>query len=144
MAKRSTSAYWPDVSTIESAKTAARQGMWAAIVVAGFTVVFVLLALGGADGLAGTVDETALIDAAVFALIAFGIYRFSRTAAVLGVVIFVVERIYLWSVIGVKAPIVAIIITLAFISSIRGTFAYHKLKTGQAAPAPVTGPGTVG
>jgi hypothetical protein len=144
MATRANSAYWPDVSTIESAKSAARQGMWAAIVVAGFTVFLVVLAMAGTEGIAGTFDETALIDAAAFALIAFGIYRFSRTAAVLGLVIFVVERIYLWSVIGVKGPILAIIITLAFVTSVRGTFAYHKLKMIEAAPAPVTGPGTVG
>jgi hypothetical protein len=117
---------WPPVDNIESAKQAARQGFWASLVIIGITIIFILLSLSGNKIL--DVDLWALTDAAIFALIAFGISRFSRSAAVAGLIVYLLEKIYIWISHGILGNIIIVIIlTLAFVNSIRGTFAYHRL-----------------
>lgn len=115
-----------DVGSVESAKKAAKSGMWAAFVVAAITTIFAIIAMANGKELAG-IDGTALVDAAIFAAIGIGIARYSRVAAVAGLVIYVGERIYMMSVNGPQGILLSIIITLAFINSVRGTFAYHRL-----------------
>jgi len=66
------------------------------------------------------------------------IRRMSRVAAVIALVIFVAERLYTGTVYGIGAGIgvVAIFWLLAFISGVRGTFAYHHYRQLQADKTP--------
>lgn len=111
---------WPDVSDENSSKDASKQGLWAAGFVATITS---LMAFSGAMGF----DQSAFVDAFLFVIIGFGIYRFSRTAAIAGLGLYIVERIYAWSTVGVKNAAIAAILILMFVNSIRGTFSYHKI-----------------
>jgi hypothetical protein len=140
--------YWPDVSDLDGAKLAVRNGMWYAVFVAGVTALFAFLAMAGVKFMGIKAD--ALLDAALFAGIAYGLSRYSRIAAVAGFALFVLEKIYMLvttkSVFSVG--ILGVIIALGFWNSIRGAFAYAKLGgapteggfgamlSGKAAPSP--------
>ena len=122
---------WPDVDDVESARSASRQGMWAALVVAVVTgIVAAFQGLG--------LNWYAFVDVGMFLLIAWGIRRVSRMAAVAGLVLFVIERIAIFGQTKQTGGIVAIALLLAFGNGARGAFAYRRLKkaSGQTPVAP--------
>ncbi len=112
---------WPDVSDPESARSASRQGMWAAVVVAVVTGVF---AAAGALGL----NAYAFIDVVMFLAIAWGIHRVSRVAAVAGLVLFVVERVAIFAQTRQTGGLLAIALLLAFGNGARGAIAFQRLR----------------
>ncbi len=116
----------PEVEGAEAAKKAAKGGMWAAFFVAGVTTLFAILAMNGTTPVAG-INGAALLDAAVFIGIGIGIGRLSRIAAVAGLVIYIAERLYMMSLNGPAGLWMTIALTLVFINSVRGTFAYHRI-----------------
>jgi hypothetical protein len=75
-------------------------------------------------------DLWGLLDASLFGIIACGIWRRSRIAAVAGFTIFAASRPYIWvqsktSTLGV---VVALAIGFLLFHGVRGTFAYHKFR----------------
>ena len=116
-------AFWPSLDTLRGAEQAAKQGFWAAVFCAVVTAAFALLSIMGAD-------LSALVDAALFAMVAWGLWNKSRAAAVFGLSLYVLERLYMWSTAGMQNPIIAVLFTLFFINGVRGTFAWKRLKTG--------------
>lgn len=96
----------------------------AAVLVAGISVVFIAL---------GKMKPDALVDAALFLLIAWRIYRRSRTWAVIGLLLYIYETIWklvtrpAWATWSVLAIFVAAWFMSAFIKGVRGTFAYPRL-----------------
>jgi len=140
--------YWPDVSDLDGAKLAVRNGMWYAVFVAGVTALFAFLALAGVKFMGIKAD--ALLDAALFAGIAYGLSRYSRIAAVAGFALFVLEKIYMLVTTGkvMSVGILGVIIALGFLNAVRGAFAYAKLGgapeaggfggvfSGKSAPSP--------
>lgn len=117
--------FWPTITGLESAKQSARQGVWASMVVAVVTAGVAILSHVGVPILDFNLE--ALVDAALFAIVAWGIHKMSRTAAVGGLGLYLIERIYMWSNHGPKGFIWVVIITLMYINAIRGTFQYHKI-----------------
>ncbi len=112
---------WPETSDDDSAKEAAKQGVWACS--------FIAIVTGGmAFFQAMGFDSAAFVDAFLFAIIGFGIFKLSRTAAVAGLVLYLIERIYMWATFGSKNIAMAILLSLMFVNSIRGTFSSHKIK----------------
>ncbi len=85
-------------------------GVVAALFVTGATTVFVIFKLS---------DVSALIDAALFALIAWRIWKMSRAWAVIGLALFAVEKAYWIYVCGPKGLVMSVIILLAFVTSVR-------------------------
>ncbi|MFQ5542066.1 MAG: hypothetical protein ACE5E2_04490, partial [Candidatus Binatia bacterium] len=123
---------WPKITDLESAKDAARQGFWAAIIVAGITAAIGILASEGFQLVGFEVDALeVLYTAMLFAFIAWGIQRMSRAAAIAGLTLYVLDRISTWSVYGFTNPVLPVIFTLGFINSTRGTFAYHKMMNSK-------------
>ncbi len=122
-------ALWPDVDDVVSAKDASRQGMWAAIIVGGVTAILAPLGFLG-------VDAWALCDAVLFFSIAWGIYKVSRTAAVAGLLLFLLERIVMFTQTRQTGGIVALVLLLAFGNGARGAFAYRRLMRTQDCPTP--------
>ena len=124
--------YWPDVSDLDGAKAAARYGMWCAIFVACVTTFVVFLGSFGVSIFG--VKTSALLDALLFAGIAYGLSRYSRFAAVAGFALFVLEKIYMLLHTGniLSVGVVGVLIALGLFNSIRGTFAYDKLNGGAA------------
>jgi hypothetical protein len=131
--------YWPDVSDLDGARDATRFGMWCALLVGGVTALFAVLSLFGIR-LMG-IAPAALLDAALFGAIGFGLSRYSRFAAVAGFLLFLVEKIYAFvttgSILGVG--VLGVIILFGLFNGMRGAFAYQKLLTAlppQAVPGP--------
>ena len=128
---------WPDVSTIDGAKDACRLAMWCATFVGGLTILFAILSVLGIR-LFGTTPY-AFVDAALLGAIAFGLYKYSRVAAVAGFALFLLEKVITFvqtgSILGVGA--IGIVILIGFFNGIRGTFAYAKLSREAQHPSPV-------
>ena len=74
---------WPDVSNPLSAEKAAKYGFWAAAFVASVTAMVALFAIFLHKPILG-VDGAGLVDAVLFAGIAFGIDRRSRAVCCRG------------------------------------------------------------
>jgi hypothetical protein len=118
---------WPSVETSESARAAVRQAFWAAVICSIVTICFVVLNLFAppADPRL-QFEPDVLLDATLFAIIAFGIWKESRVAAVCGLALYLIERLYAWTLVGFENPIVPVILTCGFISGVRGTFALGR------------------
>lgn len=135
--KSAVNALWPVILDEKGARQAAKQGMWAAFFCAGATTLIVLLQHGGMQFMAG-VNDLALLDAGAFALLGMGIRNMSRGAAAGALGLYLIERVVIAGhagAAGVPIPMI-LAITLAFVTGVRGTFTFHKLR----APAtPVIG-----
>jgi hypothetical protein len=95
------------------------------VVVAIVTAILATLPMFGVTFL--NVGALAFVDAAIFAVIAFGIFRFSRIAAVAGFVLFVAERLFMWWETGkAQGWILAVILAFAFLNAARATFALSR------------------
>lgn len=125
--------FWPDVSDLDGAKDATRYGMWCAALVSGVTWLFAVLSLFGVRMMG--ITPAAIVDAILFAGIGYGLYRFSRFAAVAGFVLFLIEKIFMLiktgSILGVG--VLGVIILFGFLNGMRGAFAYHKLQDAAVA-----------
>ena len=131
--------YWEDVSDISGAEKAINGGFWAALIVACITGLVAALALTGTKLLG--IGASAFLDAAIFAAIAMGIKRKSRFAAVAGLCMYVLERLYMLQRSGAGGIVMGVIFTLLFVNAVRGAFAYHRLTgEGQARPLSVNPP----
>jgi hypothetical protein len=125
------SRWWPSVSDLEGAKKAAHEGAGAAVFVAAVTVLFSVLAIFGIQILPGF-SPLSLVDAALFAIVAWRIYKMSRAWSVVGLLLFAAERAYAFYYRGVTVTagiVVGFILLLAFLNGVRGTFAYLRLST---------------
>ena len=139
-------AFWPSVSTIEDARRAAGYGMWAAIIVAVITAGFATWALVSRSTVAGFVDAWAYLDAVLFSLVAFGIFKEARWAAVAGLALYALEKVYQIQATGqFQGAVMTVFLTLFFISGVRGTFALRRLRASDGQPViPADGPRAAG
>ena len=90
--------FWPAVGDEQAAVLAARQGFHAAVYCSIVTAIFAVL--GGFGFKIMDFDLWNLTDAALMALLAFGIRRMSRTAALIAFLYYVAGRIDLWAEYG--------------------------------------------
>ncbi|OUC14103.1 MAG: hypothetical protein B0A82_13880 [Alkalinema sp. CACIAM 70d] len=123
--------FFPPIETLGDAQAVAHQGTWAACFVTGMTTIVALASMLKILPAGIPINAWSLIDAALFAVIALGIYRMSRVAAVAGLIVYCIERVYMQMALGPKfgaGIFVTILLICAFINAIRGTFAYHRLK----------------
>lgn len=130
---------WPTIDDLESAKKAAHKGAAAAFVVTIVTGVVSLLAVRGVAIFKELADGSGFIDAGLFIIIGFFIYRLSRIAAVIGLLLYVGEQVISIQSNGFRFSIMMIILTSYFIAGVRGTFEYHHLnknETPEAKPVP--------
>lgn len=131
--------YWEDVTSVSGAEKAMNGGFWAALFVAIITSLVASLSFAGVHIFG--IGASAFLDAALFAAIAFGIKRKSRFAAVVGLCLYVLERIYMLQRGGAGGIVMGILLTLLFINAVRGAFAYHRLTgEGQAHPLSMNPP----
>ena len=99
----------------------------AALISAGITLVVTLFAISGTDILGFSAWE--FIDVGLVLGLAFGIFKKSRTCAVLMFVYFVISKIIIMADTGKPTGILlAIVFGYYFWQGVSGTFAYHKLK----------------
>lgn len=117
--------FWPKVSDRKNAQFAINEAFFAAVVVAVLTAIMATV-----EALKDTgegFDAEGFANAVLFVGIAFGIYRRSRIAAVSALVLYLIGRGFVWVTTGPKIGALPLLITLAFLNGVRGTFAYHKL-----------------
>ena len=118
---------FPQVTDLQSAADAAKQGVWAAGIVAVVTTSIALISLATGTSVIG-LDGSAVLDGLAFALIAWGIHRKSRAASVGGLALYVLEQLLaVADGESIRGSIIIIFFVIAFGNSIRGTFAYHRL-----------------
>ncbi len=117
---------WPDTSHLDGATTAARSGHWAACIVAIATAGLALYSEFVRPLL--IFDIWGLLDSFLFAVIAIGIWRMSRIAAIFGLTLYLGEQWYQWTTDGVGNIIVALLLTLMFVNGVRGTVAFHRFN----------------
>lgn len=121
--------FWPSVSTLEEAKKAAGYGTGAALIVAIVTAGFATWALVSKSTVLGFIDAWAYVDAVLFSAVAFGIYKESRFAAAAGLALYLLEKAYqIYATGQFQGAVLTVFLTIMFISSVRGTFALHRLR----------------
>jgi len=127
--------YWPPVSDIALARSAAIQGVGAALVIAVCSLIFAGMVAADVGlfselGFDSSQAWDLVFGAAVYFAIAWGIHRSSRIAAVLGLVLYLLDRAVMLGQLSPKFGIglvVALPVLVAFVNGVRGTFAYHRL-----------------
>jgi hypothetical protein len=135
---------WPEINDKNAAVLAARQGFYSAAYCSAVTAALALLAGFGFRFMGFNLWN--LVDAALMAVLALGIRRMSRTAAVIAFTYYVAGRIDLWAEYGAQSPIIAAFFVLMFLSAIRGTFAYHRFAASAPSETMAFGsaPGVIG
>jgi hypothetical protein len=126
--------YWPTLDSQESAKKAAHMGAAAvglsAVVIA---LIAILNITGVTDHFMGG-DASFFLEAGICAALAILIYRFSRIAAVLALLLFVLEKLMaLENGPAHQNLVMTIIWTLFYVNGVRGTFAWHRFKELESA-----------
>lgn len=107
---------------------------WIACVISGcITLIYSLLAISGKSILGYSAWE--LVDTAFVFALAFGIYKKSRTCAVLMLVYFIASKIILIEASGKFTGIfLALIFIYCYVQGVIGTFQYHRfLRNGHTA-----------
>ena len=117
--------FWPRVSDRKNAQFAISEACFAAGLVAVITALLGTIEMlkDGTEGL----GLEMFVSVAIYASAGFGIYRRSRIAAVLALAFYLAGQGYAWVAAGPKIGALPLLITLAFLNGVRGTFAYHKL-----------------
>lgn len=115
---------WPSITDEPSARKAALQGVGVAAFISVATTIFAIFGFLG-------FDLNSLVDATTFAIIAWGIFKMSRFAAVAGLIMYLFERGYEVAEAGkINNLGLILIFCLAFINAIRATVFYHRLQKG--------------
>ena len=116
---------WPEIINEDSARDAAHMaGGWAAFV-AGLTALFSIISLTSGVSVMG-ITSWSLIDAGLFAVVAWRTWCGSRAWAVAGLSIYCLGVLYRVATHPPGISILSIIIILALINGVRGTFGLHK------------------
>jgi hypothetical protein len=124
--------WWEAISSIDAAKKLASQGTWAAGFVSAVTLLLTVVGITFGASVEGlpTFDAWSFIDVGIYVAIARYIYKMSRIAAVAGLILYTLDRIYLLVLTNLSGSAIpmSIIVILMFVNAIRGTFAYHRLS----------------
>jgi hypothetical protein len=119
---------WPAITSEEEAKKAARSGVYAAGYVAIITGLIAIIAIVLREKVLG-MDGWAMVDALLFAFLAWRIFKHSLGWAIAGTMIYFGEICWRWSTTGVPKPMSVLttgLIVLAFISGVRGVAFLNK------------------
>lgn len=122
------SAYWPDLSTTGEAEKAVKTAAYIAFFVAVVTGVLSLLALFSTTRILSGWD---LLDALAFVVLGIWILRGSRAAAVLALILYIVELAVGVATRGGGNPlqfVVGLIFAFAFVNGVRGAYSLRRLE----------------
>jgi hypothetical protein len=104
-----------------------KNGWMAGLVSVAITLVFILISLFGTSILG--IDAWAFLDVAVMAGLSFGVFKKSRTCAVLLLGFFLLNKVIMWMESGSATGLpLTLIFFWFFIQSVIGTFQYHRWK----------------
>jgi hypothetical protein len=122
---------WPEIDDADTAKAASRLGVFGALLYSVASAAMVTYHLLHIQTPVSWATAIAYLDAAIFAVLALGIFRLWRSAAIVAVVLLAAEQ--LLGAIRVHATgILSIVLVLFMISGARGTVLFHKFSRLEA------------
>jgi len=131
--------YWPKLTDLKESEKAAHEGAGVCFLIAGGTAIIAGMSVWLDKPVLG-MDAWALVDAGIFAIAGWRIWRLSRIWSVLALAMFILESVYAFAVHPLPAVFVMrVTLTLVLISSVRGTFAYQSLKKKESAASLAAG-----
>ena len=123
---------WPVVTNENEAKDAAKTGVFAALFVTLCTGGVAIVAISTGRSYAG-IDGYGLVDASLFALIAWRLFRYSFAWAVFGLMMMFAELCWKLSNSTKSVNVITFLIILWLVASVRGTyFLRNTRKVAQA------------
>jgi len=119
--------WWPTVDNMESTKTIARRGAWAALVSGTIHVLGTASTPVGHSKFDVSATIAAYVASALFIVLGLFMFRLSRTAATLTLAL--QSTLYVLSIATGQhqTHILPLLFTWFFVNSVRGAFAYHRL-----------------
>ncbi len=132
--------FWPTIEDEGSAQAATKSAVGVSGFIAAVTALLSILSIAYRKPIGG-IDAWGLADAVIFAVIAWRIHKMSRAWAIVGILMYLLEVGYKL----VTSPsgalgVLTIVFILAYISAIRGTFAYHRYRQTVIAVQPPATP----
>jgi hypothetical protein len=117
--------FFPDkIETPDQIKTTLKTGAFACAIVAVTTIFAASYSIYREPIL--DLDAWSYVDAVLFAILGYGIFRGSRVAAIIALVIFVWSRYVMYVDEGKFGGVLSILVLAMFITGVRGAFAYNK------------------
>jgi hypothetical protein len=124
--------YWPELTDLKESEKAAHEGAGVCFLVAGGTAIIAAMSVSLDKPVLG-MDAWAFVDAGIFAIAGWRIWRLSRIWAVLALAMFILESVYAFAVHPLPAVfLIRVTLTLVLLSSVRGTFAYHRFRSKES------------
>src|SRR6202050_257533 len=118
---------WPTITNENEAQNAAKGGAFGALFVTICTGGLAIVAIATGRSYGG-IDAYGLVDALLFAIIAWRLFRYSFLWAVFGILLMLAELFWKLSVDPKPIGVITIIIALSFVASARGTFFLRREK----------------
>ena len=120
--------YWPEIDDASSAEDAVRFAVGASLFIAGVTTLLAVLSLIYQKPVFG-LNGWSLVDAGLFAVVAWRIHKMSRAWSIVGLLLYLLEvGERLVSGVGGAVGVLTIVFILGFVGAIRGTFAFHRYR----------------
>jgi hypothetical protein len=119
--------FWPEIKDQEGAKKVCHTAAAAAFLIAIITTVIIILSLRGVE-LFSKINELAFFDVGLFLIIGVFLYRCSRIAAVMALLLYAFEQYEMIRITKPQWSFTIVLFLLFFINGIRGAFAYHAIK----------------
>jgi hypothetical protein len=127
---------WPKIESPEAAKSAMKNAASASFIIVAVTGTVAVLAIMLGHPILG-IGGSALVDAALFALIGWRISKHSRIAAVLGLLLYLLEAGQRFISSG-SAPaagsVVTVLFIIYFIHGVRGAMYLHQSQVHHLSP----------
>ena len=117
----------PELAVPEDIAKKIKSGWVAGVVSISVTMIFILWSFFGTEIMG--INAWGLIDVALMGGLTFGVYKKSRTCAVLLLAIFALNKIIMWMEAGTPTGwIMAFAFMYYFYQGVAGTFQYHRWK----------------
>jgi hypothetical protein len=128
--------YWPKIEDQTSAEAAVKPAVGASSFVAAVSGLIAILSILYHRPVFGF-NGWSLVDALLFVVIAWRIRSMSRTWAVIGILMYLLEiSLNLATNKSGTIGVLTVIFMLTYIGAIRGTFAFHKYRRTSSAAQP--------
>lgn len=123
---------WPRISDRASARNAIKGGFWACIFIVVVETAIGTYAIVTGQKFGGYYDARVLVDGALFAIIAWRLWRNSRAWAVIGLILMGLEIVDKIQNAASTFGVVTIFLFLAVLNATRGTFALRRYSEPEA------------
>ena len=118
-----------------------RDGCGVCFFIAGVTAIVAGVSVSLGKPVLG-LDAWAFVDAGIFAIVGWRIWRLSRIRAVSALALFIIETVYAVESspdVPAAEAYLRVVLALALIGSVRGTFTYHSFRKKESTPSSPTG-----